>query len=107
MWVRCILFACVLGLLAGCSDNPHGPRVRPGDPEPEVEPGLTDDECRQLAEGITKAVQKQDAAALADLFDWDALLQNASGDIRVPERETQRFAADMRGDAKRVGVLGQ
>jgi hypothetical protein len=107
MWARCILFAFVVALLSGCSDNPRGPRVRPGDPEPEVEPGLTDDECRELAEKIAKAVQSQDATALAALFDWDALLQNATGDIQVPARETQRFVTDMRGDGKRVGVLGQ
>src|SRR5262249_51610924 len=104
---RCIFFACLFALLSGCSDNPRGPHIRQGDPAPDVEPTLTDAEWRELPERFTKAVQKQDAVALAELFDWDALLQNASGDIHVPPKEIQRFMAEMRGDAKRIGVLGQ
>lgn len=107
MCVRCFAVAFACALVLGCSDNPHGPRIRPGDPEPEIEPGLTDDECRELAAKFTKAVQGQDAAALATLFDWDALLQNASADINVPAKEIQRFAAEMGGDGKRLGTLGQ
>src|SRR5262249_55469780 len=79
MCARCIVLAAILGFVSSCSTTPHGPTIRPGEPEPKIEPGLSEDECRELAERIAKAVQGKDPAALAKVFDWDALIENASG----------------------------
>jgi tetratricopeptide (TPR) repeat protein len=80
--------------------------MRAGDPEPRIEPGLTEDECRQLAGKIVDAVRGKDAAALAQFFDWDALLVTAIGDVEAPKSVKDRFAARMQGDAKNAGALG-
>jgi tetratricopeptide (TPR) repeat protein len=107
MCARCIVLAAILGFVSSCSTKPHGPTIRPGEPEPKIEPGLSEDECRELAERIAKAVQGKDPAALAKVFDWDALIENASGDVEAPKGVKDRFAAEMKGDAQRAGALAK
>jgi hypothetical protein len=105
--VKIVVSALALVLLAGCSDQSHGPRVRSGDPDIQVQSptGLSEEELRTLADQITIAAQKQDAAALGAIFDWDAVIYAAASDIQAPIAEHRRFAGEMKGDGKRLGVL--
>jgi hypothetical protein len=108
MIARIAVPALALFLLLGCSDQPHGPRVRTGDPDVETKSptGLSDEELRKLADRIVVAVKKQDAAALGKIFDWNALIYEAASDIQAPIAEHNRFAAEMKGTDKKLGVLG-
>src|ERR1700687_1346579 len=108
MFARIVPPALALALLPGCSGESHGPRVRTGDPDEEVKTatGLSEDECRQLADQFVSAAQKQEAAGLASFFDWDALLHTAASDIEAPIQEHKRFAARMKGNDKKIGALG-
>jgi hypothetical protein len=108
MFARIVIPALALILLIGCSDQPHGPRVRTGelDEEAKSPTGLSDEELRKLAERIAVAVQKQDAAAMGKLFDWNAIIYEAASDIQAPIAEHNRFAAEMKGTDKKLGVLG-
>src|SRR5438094_2052481 len=105
MFARYFIVAASVAVLAGCSNQPHGPQVRPGDPASQTQPELVLDdlECRELAEKLSKAADSQDAAALAALFDWDALLHTATSDIQAPATVRQPFTADTRGDGKKAG----
>src|SRR5215471_10608946 len=109
MFAKIALPAFALVLLVGCSDQSHGPRVRSGGPDVEVKSPteLNDDQLRQLADQIAADAQKKDPAALAAVFDWDGLLYAAASDLQAPKAEHLRFASEMKGDNKKLGVLGK
>jgi tetratricopeptide (TPR) repeat protein len=96
-----------LTVLAGCSAESHGPRLKQGESQSEVQPALAvgDEECAIFAQSLVKAVKEQDAAQLAKLMDWNALLGTASRNITAPDKTRLRFVADMKGDAKKPGLL--
>jgi hypothetical protein len=107
VFAKYVLPALASALLVGCSEQSRGPRVRSGDPDVEVKSptGLSEEELRKLAEQIVAAAQKQDVPALGAIFDWDAVIYAAASDIQAPIAEHRRFAAEMKGDGKRFGVL--
>ena len=109
MAAKIVVPTIALVLLAGCSEQSHGPHVRSGDPDVEVQSptALSNDQLRQLAQQISAAAQNKDPAALAAVFDWDGLLYTAASDLQAPKAEHIRFAAEMKGNDKKLGVLGQ
>jgi len=100
-----MILVLLLGILSGCSSKPHGPTIRPGEPEPIVEPGLSDAECRELAEKFAKAVQDKDLKSLRALVDWDVILENATADVEATKKEKDHFLADMKGQGEKAGII--
>jgi len=107
MLARTLRPVIILASLLGCTPQPHGPTIRPGDPEPKVEPGLSEEECRALGEKIAKAVRDGNPKALATVFDLDELIRKGIGDLDASNAAKDRFVAEIRGDARKGGVLEQ
>jgi hypothetical protein len=107
-----VLFVVVLCELGsgGCIKRVGGPEARPSDTpseEPVAGPVISEKESTQFATALTKAVQQKDAAALATLMDWDALVDTATAGLNVRGEVKRRLVGRLKGDAKQPGILTQ
>ena len=56
-------------------------------------------QCKTFALRVQKLVRDNDAKQLQRCFDWDALLERATKDVRVPEKVRQSFYEGFKGKA--------
>ena len=105
---RSIVAAAILGIgLGGCGVKPPGggaSAIAATKPAPgaaaEVKPAgpqVTDEECREFADAMKAAVLGNDAPKMADLVDWDAILEASTADLNVPAASRKGFIDGAKG----------
>jgi hypothetical protein len=92
------------GKSARTKSVPKQPTVRDGNSNAS----LSEQECREFAQAIVKAVSSGDQAALNALFDWDSLFDKTFAGLTLPETDRKEYIRGLRGSiTKDTGLMGQ
>ena len=97
--------AAILGLgVVGCGVKPPGgPATAASGPAPGAAvakpagPPVTDEQCKEFADAMKAAVVGNDGQQLAELVDWDAILEASTADFAVPVASRKGFIDGAKG----------
>ena len=106
--IRSFCFLMLIGaaVASGCRDATKPSKKAVESTAAKVGTMPSDEECRQFAGAIQKAVKSGDGAAVDRLIDYDAILESATGGVSCDRKIRRQFISENKSELRSQAGLG-